>query len=192
MHTVRSLRETHPAAPHLVAASLTVGAVMVILGGIALGAAYLTSVVSVMLLGILLIVSGVFEIGSAMTRRATEPALIVGLAGVMAVFAGVLLLFRPTIGLASVTLIAGLFFLANGVYRLISALLNRFANWGWEVAYGVCAIALGIIVLGTWPATSAVLLGTLVGLELIFRGAAFLALGLSVWSARRSARWAHP
>lgn len=192
MKTLRPLDETHPARTHLVAASITVGAVMVLLGAIALGAVYLTSMVSVMLLGVLLIASGLFEIGSALTRRAGEPALIVGLAGVMAVFAGVLLLFRPTIGLASVTLIAGLFFLANGVYRLIGALLNRYANWGWEVAYGVCAIVLGIIVLGTWPRTSTVLLGTLVGLELIFRGAAFLGLGVSVWSARRSEKWAHP
>lgn len=185
METQATKTAEHPVARKIGGVSLAIGIGMMVLGVIALADTFAVAVVSVILLGALLIASGITEIVTAIMRRGGEHNLVVGLAGVLALITGVLLLFNPVIGLASLTLVVGIFFLANGLYRLLAAAMSRYRNWGWDVAYGILAIALGIIVVSTWPGTTPFLIGTLIGIELLLRGASFLGIGFSAMSLAR-------
>ena len=71
-------------------------------------------------------------------------------------------------------LIAGFFF-ASGLFRGITAIVDRYPHWGWDLGYAVIAIGLGVIVVGDYPFSAFWILGTLVAVEIIARGAALIA-----------------
>ena len=52
-------------------------------------------------------------------------------------------------------------------------------GWIWTLISGLAALALGVMIYVRWPSSSAVVLGTLFGINLIFNGTSLLALGLS-------------
>jgi len=56
--------------------------------------------------------------------------------------------------------------------------LRAHAGWVWTLISGVASIVLGAMVYVRWPSDSAWVLGLLFGINMIFSGASFLALGL--------------
>lgn len=94
---------------------------------------------------------------------------------------GVAILADPLAGLVSLTIIAGSFFLASGVVRLVLAWrLRQQASPVLLALTGVLSLALGLYVFFSPTAASTVLLGTLLAVELLSAGAALIALGLAL------------
>lgn len=150
--------------------------ILLIIGGIfALGLTVLTSVVSVLFLGALLIIVGALEIISAFQRRRSSPFGLYVLAGVLTLVVGALFLWRPLASLASLTLLFAGFVFASGLFHAITAVADRYPRWGWDLFYGLVAIALGVYIVAAWPVSSLWVLGTLVAIEIIFRGIALVA-----------------
>ncbi len=150
--------------------------ILLIIGGIfALSAAMLTTLVSVIFLGVLLLVVGVFEIASAFSHRRSQPFLLYFLAGVFTVVVGALFLWRPLASLASLTLLFTLYLFASGLFHCITSLADRYARWGWDFVYGLVSIALGVYIVSSWPVATLLILGVLVSIEIIVRGAALVA-----------------
>lgn len=156
------------------------GLLVTLLGVVALSASVVTSLISVFFYGGLLLASGVFELVSAFKRRKTGGALPLALAGILSVVVGFLVLARPLAGLVALTLLIAGFFFVNGLFHAITALMDRYRNWGWDFAYGAIAVVLGVIVIGQLPAASLWLLGTMISLEIIFRGVALMSTSLAV------------
>ena len=154
---------------------MTIGILLTIGGIFAFAMAAWTSFISVIYIGVLLVVAGVLEIVSAIRHRHEHPFLVYGLTGVLAVIVGVMFLSRPLVGLAALTfLIAGYLF-ATGLFRGITAISERYPRWGWDFAYGVVAIALGVYIVASWPISALWVLGTVVSAEIIARGIALIA-----------------
>ena len=57
---------------------------------------------------------------------------------------------------------------------------ERFPGWGWGVASAVSEILLGILTITFWPTSSVFVLGTIVGVQLIFSGVSAFNVGLAV------------
>jgi uncharacterized membrane protein HdeD (DUF308 family) len=55
--------------------------------------------------------------------------------------------------------------------------------WGWVVASGVITLLLGIIILAHWPVSAVYTLGIFLGVDLVFAGASWIALGLGFRNA---------
>ena len=114
------------------------------------------------------------------------------MSGFLSIAVGGVFLARPFAGLAAVSLMLAGYFFASGLFRAITSVIDRYRHWGFDLFYGAITVFLGVLLLQGWPATAFWLLGTLVGIELILRGAAVLGASLALRRALQpGARPAH-
>jgi len=149
---------------------MTIGVLLVLGGVFALAATALTSVVSVIFLGTLLLAVGILEIVAAFRVRSTGPVLVYLLAGLLTIVVGGLFVTRPVASLASLTLLIAGYLFASGLFRGFASILERYSGWGWDFAYAVLTVALGAYVCAAWPLDSFWVVGTIVAIEIIARG----------------------
>ncbi|HET7714189.1 MAG TPA: HdeD family acid-resistance protein [Bauldia sp.] len=150
------------------------GIVLIIAGLIVLGNIAMATVVGTMLIGIVAIAGGVFEIIHAFWTKGWGGFIWQIILGVLYVIAGIYLLTRPVGGALALTWLIAVVFLALGVVRLIAG----FQIWkagGWLlVLSGVFGIVAGIIILAGWPESSIWVIGLLLGIDLVFAGVGWL------------------
>ncbi len=161
-------------------APFVLGLAISLLGVLAFIAARITSLATILVFGALLAVGGIVEIVEGFLHRKAGHLARHVLSGVLATVVGAILLFRPVAGLSAVGLLLGGFFLVSGLFRGITAVADRYERWGFDLAYGLLAIGLGVIVFAGWPLTSLWLVGALIGAELILRGVAIMGVSLTV------------
>lgn len=158
---------------------------LMILGGIlALFYPILSSFAVVLFLGWVLIISGVVQ-GISLIGAQNVPHFWLQLVSVvLSVIVGVLFLRHPGEGLLTLTLLLIVFFMVEGMSKIIFALTIRpFPNWGWVLASGVIGILLSFYLWASLPVTAIWLLGVLLGIQLICEG---VALGYLAWQVRQS------
>lgn len=158
----------------------TIGILWIIGGALALAASVLTSIVSVLFLGSLLMVVGVLELVSAFRTHRTRSFLVYLLAGLLTIVVGAMFLWRPISGLASLTLVIAAYMFATGLFRGVSAAIERYPMWGWDLFYGIVAVALGAYIAASWPISALWVLGTIVSIEIIVRGIALVGAGSAI------------
>jgi uncharacterized membrane protein HdeD (DUF308 family) len=160
---------------------------MIIGGAFALCAALLTSIASVFYIGASLVVVGGIEVvgGFRVRERGAKVALIA--AGLLAALAGGLLLARPIDALLGLTLVLAAYLFTSGLFRGIVAIGDRYSGWGWDLAYGVISLVLGVYVALSWPLSSAWVIGTVVGAEILARGVAMVAASFAIRDVERDA-----
>ena len=154
---------------------MVIGILLIIGGAFALYASVLTSVVSVIYIGFMLLFVGVLEIVSGFRMRHTQPFLVYLLAGVLALVVGFMFLEQPTSGVLAMSLLIAGYLFASGLFRGVVAIAERYPRWGWDFAYALFALGLGVYLLTSWPISSFWVLGTLVAAEIIARGATLVA-----------------
>lgn len=153
-----------------------VGLLLSLLGIVALGAVVLTSFASAIFFGSMLMVAGVFEIIHALRiRRAQGPFLLFLLGGILSVGVGLMALLRPGAALFSLTLLLAGYFCVNGLFRSITSVTDRHQGWGWDFAFGLMSLVLGVIIFALLPFSSLWALGLVVGVEILVRGIAIMA-----------------
>jgi uncharacterized membrane protein HdeD (DUF308 family) len=162
---------------------LASGILGVLVGVIALLNPLATTLVAAIFLGIGLIIQGIVEISLAWraetgsTGRGWLAAF-----GVLALVAGILVLFHPGGGVVALVWGLILWFVIAGVHDLLVGFSQR-EHRGWNITLGVLGILAALILIFS-PFTAIVWIGILVGLGFLFRGAADIGLALSM---RRSA-----
>jgi len=159
--------------------------VLMILAGImALVFPMISSVAIVVFLGWLLIFSGILQAFSLLDARHVPNFWLQLVSVVLSVLVGILFLRNPGAGLLTLTLLLIVFFMVEGISKIIFSLTIRpFPNWGWVFASGVIGILLAFYLWANTPVTAVWLLGVLLGIGLISEGAA---LGNMAWQARKS------
>jgi uncharacterized membrane protein HdeD (DUF308 family) len=158
---------------------------LMILGGIlALFYPILSSFAVVLFLGWVLIISGIVQ-GISLIGAQNVPHFWLQLVSVvLSVIVGVLFLRHPGEGLLTLTLLLIVFFMVEGMSKIIFALTIRpFPNWGWVLVSGVIGILLSFYLWASLPVTAIWLLGVLLGIQLICEG---VALGYLAWQVRQS------
>lgn len=151
-------------------------ATLVLLGIYLVTSVLMTSTFSVFAIGLVAIVAGVFSLIEAFLKQRGVRRISGLVSGVLLLVLGILLLINPEAGALSVTLVLALVFLVRGV---TSVVLGLRATVGRVVLLigGLVSIALGVIVLINLSTMTMVLLGILLGIELIVTGATMLATG---------------
>jgi uncharacterized membrane protein HdeD (DUF308 family) len=160
--------------------AVALGAVLVVCGLLAIGYPTGSTEATVTLCGVLLLVGGGLQAGSAVWARGWGGFFVHLLGGLLAIFVGVIFIERPLISAVEWTLLMAIFFVAGGLIRAVSALTIRYAGWGWSVLNGVVTLVLGVLIWRGWPGTGLWVIGTLVGIELIFSGWSWVMLGLAL------------
>ena len=105
---------------------------------------------------------------------------------VLSIIVGILFLSNPSNGLLTLTFLLIVFFMVEGMSKIIFALTIRpFPNWGWVLGSGVVGILISVFLLGNMNGAAIWLLGVLLGIQLIAEGAA---LGYLAWQVRQDGR----
>lgn len=163
---------------------LALGILLIIVGLIAIGSAFIATFVSVVFLGWLLIIGGVMQLFSAFKMRARQHLFLQLLFGILALVVGILLIANPMSGALTVTLVLAIYFIVSGAFRIGATLGVRYPHWGWYLFSGIVTFVLGVILWWRLPVVGLWFLGFAVGLDMIFHGWSWVALSLI---ARRSA-----
>jgi len=160
------------------------GVLLVVAGILAVIYPVVSSVAVVVLLGWLLVVSGVLQAISLIGARHVPHFWLQLISVILAVLIGLLFLRDPAQALLTLTLLLIVFFMIEGISKVVFALTIRpFPHWGWVLASGLVGIALAAVLWGSLPVTAVWLIGLLLGIELISVGAAIANLA---WQVRRS------
>ena len=159
---------------------LALGIALVLLGVFALVAAEIATLASVLLFGWLVLVGGVFEVVAAFWARQWSGFILHLLVGFLYVVVGGLMIGHPVAVAAGLTLLLVALFLTGGVFRIVAATMLRYPNWGWSVLDGVIALLLGVMIWANWPESSLLVIGTFVGIALVFRGWAWVMFALAL------------
>jgi uncharacterized membrane protein HdeD (DUF308 family) len=163
---------------------LTLGIIMVILGTIAFIIAPAATIGTVLVLGWLLMFSGVIEIIHAFRVRRWGGLFLHLLAGLLGIVVGFLVVTRPVAGALAWTLLFASFFTVIGIFRLVAAIRLKFPNWGWAVFDGIVSLGLGILLWAEWPWSGLWFLGVAVGVSLVLRGWSYIMLAFAVHNLR--------
>lgn len=162
-------------------AILAFGLLLMLLGVASLAFVLFSTLAMVTLNGVLFVVAGAAEIGVGMHARSWSRFFLWVAGGVLYILAGVFCIFYPLAASAILTLMIGAGLIAAAIVRAylsfeLPAGPKRSLVWlGCLVTF-----LLGLVIVTHWPMSSAYVLGTLLGVDLLFHGAgwAFFALGL--------------
>src|SRR5215208_5815027 len=149
------------------------GVLLVIAGMLAIIYPVISSAAVIVLLGWLLIVSGLLQGISLIGARHVPHFWLQLISVILAVLIGFLFLRDPEQGLLTITLLLIVFFMIEGISKVVFALTIRpFPHWGWVLASGLVGIVLSLVLWASLPVTAVWLIGFLLGIQLISVGAA--------------------
>jgi uncharacterized membrane protein HdeD (DUF308 family) len=161
--------------------SLIAGALALLAGMIALVFPLPASLAVTVFVGASFLVSGAFGLFGAFSDSSLPQRGWIALFAALQLVLGVWILANPLAGLISLTLMAGALFLISGIGRIVLGFRMQGTGAFWLlVLTGLLSLGLGIYALFFPLASSPVLLGTLLAVELISVGAALIALGLTL------------
>jgi uncharacterized membrane protein HdeD (DUF308 family) len=159
---------------------VALGIALVVVGAIAISANYLTTLVTMIFLGWLLVFTGVFEAISAFNVRGWGGFFLHLLGAAIDLVLGYLFLVEPAQGAAVLTLFLACLFFVGGGFRIAASLSTQFPGWGWSLVSGIINVVLGVLLIKQWPYDGLWFIGFCVGLELIFRGWFWVMLGMAL------------
>jgi uncharacterized membrane protein HdeD (DUF308 family) len=157
---------------------IVLGIVTVILGVLAMGAPLMAGVAVNLMVGAFILVGGIARLIFAFKATSWRAGIFGVLIGIVAILVGILMLTRPLLGLASLTLFLAAYFFADGILEIVAAFKHKpEKGWGWVLVGGIAALLLGIMIWRQWPLSGAWAIGILFGINLIFSGMSMIALG---------------
>ena len=164
---------------------IALGVIYLIAGFIALGSVAMATVVSVLIVGVMMIISGVAEVFSAFQIKSWGKFLLWALLGVLYIIAGFVTFQNPLLAAVLLTLVLGASLVVSGIMRMFLAFsMKRETPWIWVALSGVVTLLLGVLILLRWPVSSLYILGLFLGIDLIMAGASWIGLGFGLRRAR--------
>src|SRR5580704_15663235 len=160
---------------------MVLGILLIALGVLALGDTVAVTVVSMIFLGWLLIFSAILH--AVHWFRAREKSFFLDLLGfILDLVVGIILLTNPAVGAVALTLVLAVFFLVGGLMRIFACLSFDAPHRVWVILSGIVSAGLGILLWIHWPLSGLYFIGLAIGIELMFRGWAWVMLALRMRS----------
>jgi uncharacterized membrane protein HdeD (DUF308 family) len=129
----------------------------------------------------LLLISGGMHLVFAWHTRTAGAAVWEVLLGLVYALTGIYLLAQPAAGLAALTLALAIYLFMEAVLEFaLFSFLRRLPGAGWLLFDGVVTLILAVLIWRTWPSSTEWVIGTLVGISMLFSGTTRLMLSLSV------------
>jgi uncharacterized membrane protein HdeD (DUF308 family) len=161
---------------------LAEGIILVILGVIAIVVPQIATLAFTILIGWLFFIAGVVGLFTTAWMRGAPGFWWSLVSAIIAIAAGVVLLLWPVNGTLSLTLVLIAFFIVEGAASILYAIDHRdqlSGRWGWMLVSGIIDIILAAIILTGLPGTAFWALGLLVGINMVFGGAALIAMAMA-------------
>lgn len=158
------------------------GVVLVLLGCGALLLPLLAGLAVTLLFGWLFLLLGATGLASTFAMRHAPGFWWSLLSALLSIVLGGWLLVFPGIGLISLTYLLIAFFVAEGIVTIMYALDHRrelTQRWGWMLLSGVVDLFVAFLILIGLPGSFGWALGLIVGINLLFGGAAMISMALA-------------
>ena len=157
---------------------IAIGALLAVLGVLAMMAPLISGIAVTVLVGILMIAGGMMQTFFAFKAESFGKGVLVFLFGGLGVVAGVIILMTPQTSLAFLTMLVAAFFAASGITDIILGFKKRpDEGWGWLVFSGGLSVLLGLLIMAEWPFSGLWVIGFFVGLRMLVSGWVLMSLG---------------
>jgi len=163
---------------------VAIGILLVVLGVAAIAYALTATLVSVIVIGTFMLIGAVGLIIQAWRVKKWSGFIVWTLSGLLYGAAGLIAILNPLAGALALTLLLGAALIAAGLFRLWVWFQNRSQPGSpWVALSGLLTLAVGILIAIGWPANSLMILGLLLGIDLLFQGWSLLFTGLALRKA---------
>jgi uncharacterized membrane protein HdeD (DUF308 family) len=163
--------------------SLLIGILLTVLGIVAVALPSVSTIFAETWIALILISSGAVKLSYAFQTRNQGGFIWKLLLSILYLATGVMLFVYPFTGILTLTLLLGSFLLTEGVFELILAFrLRPQQNWTWALGNGVVTLLLGAMIWFQWPFNAPWVIGTLVGVSVLFTGISRVMLSLNTRS----------
>jgi uncharacterized membrane protein HdeD (DUF308 family) len=165
------------------AAITAFGVLLVVLGMAALVFSLVATIATVTLNGVLFLIAGGAEIGIGMHSRSWGRFFLWVAGGLLYVAAGVICIINPILASVVLTLMLGAGLIAAGAVRVyLATQLPADQPRALVFLAAAVTILLGLIIVSHWPLDSVYVLGTLLGVDLLFHGVGWVSFGMGLHS----------
>ena len=165
--------------------AIALGIVLFVLGIAAIVSPIIAGAAAGALLGWLFIFGSIVQAVDIFKHHQNSRSVVVrSLLSLLYLGTGILVVINPLAGAVSLTLVIGIFFFVDGVFRVVMAFqLRPNAKWGWMLVNGILMIILGIFIWSQWPFNAPSVLGIWIGVGLLFNGVTTLLFGTAALAA---------
>lgn len=164
--------------------SIGISIVMIIAGILAIVVPPLAGLTVTLVVGWLLVFSGFAHLVFAWHTRTAGGIVWELLLGILYICVGVYALLHPVAGLAALTLLLGSYLFAESVLEFILfSRIRPMRGSSWLLLDGIVTLVLAILIWATWPSNTNWVIGTLIGISMLFSGVSRLVVSLA---ARRA------
>ena len=169
--------------------SIALSVLLIIAGLFAICVPLISGVGITLLFGWLMILSGITHFIFAFKTHTTGGVIWELIIGAIYLFTGFYLIFHPLDALLVLTLILACYLFFEAIVEFIQYFQLRPRHGaGWILVDGIITLILAIMIWRSWPASSVWVIGTLVGISMLFSGFSRLMLSLAAKRAVNLAR----
>ncbi len=163
-------------------AFLVEGILLAVLGIAAMVVPVVAGLAVAIFLGWMFLISGVAGLAISFWARRMPGFWWSLISAALAIVAGIVLLARPAQGVLTLTVVIGVYFLAEGVATIMYALQHRrelSERWSWMAFAGVMDILIAAMIITGLPGSAEWAIGLLVGINLVFGGTTLIGMALA-------------
>lgn len=155
------------------------GGVMTLGGVLALANPLAATLTAEQIAAWVVLLAGVLQLIECFRSRSWSVGLLAGILAAAYLWLGVSLLFDPLAGVVTLTAVVAAGFLVSGVVKLAYAVrMRRLAAFWPFLLSAVLSILLAVMVFFNFPVAAAMLLGTMLAVELVASGATMIAFAV--------------
>lgn len=159
---------------------VALGIGLILLGLIAWIDVVSVTIAGTILIGALLLVGGIFQVIHAFMMREWGGFLFGLFCGVLSFIAGILIMREPVRGALVLTIVIVAFLAVGGVTRIVLAFRHRGMPRGLLLVSGIVSLIVAWLLYRELPWSGLWVLGTLIAIELIIQGIAWLSYGFAL------------
>jgi uncharacterized membrane protein HdeD (DUF308 family) len=161
--------------------SLVLSVLMIGAGVLAIGLPLVAGIAVGALVAWLLLFSGVLHLAFAWRSHTARAVVWEILLGIVYGAIGIYLLAHPLLELAGLTLAVAIYLCAEAILEFVLWFqLRPAAGRGWLLFDAIVTLVLALMIGNTWPSSATWVIGTLVGISMLFNGMSRLVLTLAV------------
>ncbi len=161
--------------------SILLSIVLIIFGVLAIALPIISSLGVAIVIGWLVIFAGVAQLFHAFQSKGIGHIVWKILVAAFYLVAGANLIARPALGAAGLSLVLGIFLIAEGIADVIAYFATRKSGSSlWVLLDGIITLALGFMIWNHWPSGSLWIIGTFVGISMVMTGITRLMMALAV------------
>ncbi len=167
-------------APKAINWSIALSILLILAGLVAICVPEISGVAITLIFGWLMVVSGVTHFIFAFKSHTTGHVIWEILLGIVYLIAGFYLVMHPLAGLLTLTLFLACYLFFEAIFEIIQFFQIRPRHGaGWLLFDAIVTLILAVMIYGSWPSSSVWVIGTLVGISMLFSGISRLMLSLA-------------